>query len=323
MTQVLVLLEHKDGRLHPSSAGLLAIANRIGDPVALIVSDSVGDALITEHVGNAGAAKLILAHSALVSSNLVTPLVDGLEAAFATLDNPVAIVVGSTLDAREAAARLAVRIGGAFFSDVLEVDDRPIVTVTQHAFGGAYSVTSTARTGVPVLSVRTPSIDPLPPVDSPSEPVTITLPDLSVPTAKVIQRHETEIRSSRPSLERASTVVSGGRGLASQAQFRLVEELADALNGAVGASRAAVDAGYCDHTLQVGQTGVTVSPDLYVAVGISGAVQHPAGMQSAKTIVAINKDSSAPIFELADFGVVGDLFTVLPQLTAALIARDS
>ena len=322
MSHVVVLLEHKDGSLLGGSASLLAAGGRSGEPVALIVSATDDTADLARQAAEAGASRLIIAYTASAESDLITPLVDGLEAALATLETTTAVIVGSTLDAREAGARLAIRVGGAFLTDVLEIVDGRTLTVTQHAFGGAYTVTATARVGLPVLSMRSSSPEPLPPVRTPGAPVTIRLPETTSPTARVLARHETGRSSTRPPLERAATVVSGGRGLASASQFYLIEDLADAFGGAVGASRAAVDAGFCDHTLQVGQTGVTVSPDLYVAVGISGAVQHLAGMQSAKTIVAINKDASAPIFEIADFGVVGDLFTVVPQLTAALQARD-
>lgn len=321
MAHVLVLLEHRQNTLHPNSAALLAAAGRIGKPVGLVVcAPGAGDSL-AEQVAGLGVANLIVAQTNSADTNLVTPLVDGLQAALAILD-AMAIVVSSTLDAREAGARLAIRVGGAYLSDVLEMTaEDGVVVVTQHAFGGAYSVTATARRGIPVVSLRSASneltLRPVPP----GTPTTIVLAESAAPAATITERHETGQVSARPALERASTVVSGGRGLASQAQFQLVEDLADAFGAAVGASRAAVDAGFCEHTLQVGQTGVTVSPDLYVAIGISGAVQHLAGMQSAKTIVAINRDPSAPIFEIADFGIVGDLFTLVPQLTAAVNNR--
>jgi electron transfer flavoprotein alpha subunit len=233
---------------------------------------------------------------------------------------PAAVVIASTQEGKEVAGRLAVRLDSGVLIDVLAV--QPDGTATQVAFAGSAIVTSKVAQGTPLFTLRPSAVTPQPaPVTPVVEPVSVVLSERDR-LARVSQR-VAETRGTRPDLSEASIVIAGGRGVGSADNFGLIEELADLLGGAVGASRAATDSGFYPHQFQVGQTGKTVSPQLYVAVGISGAIQHRAGMQTSKTIVAINKDAEAPIFELADFGVVGDLFAVVPQAIAEIRKRKA
>jgi electron transfer flavoprotein alpha subunit len=317
MSDVLVLVEHSGGHPTSSATELFAAAARLGTPAAVVIVDRDAGPLAAE-LGGLGAATVFVATAA--DSLLVTPLVAALQAAIAASGDVSAVVVSNTIDAREAAARLAVRIGGAYQSDVVGIADDG--AVTQQAFGGAFTVTSVAGKGISIISLRPNSVTGTAPAAAGAVSA-IDISADSAPTVQITSRHTRSAASARPDLQSADIVVSGGRGLGSKEKFVLVEQLADAFGAAVGASRAAVDAGYVEHNLQVGQTGVTVSPNIYIALGISGAIQHRAGMQSAKTIIAINKDAGAPIFDIADFGVVGDVFTVVPQLIEAVNARKS
>jgi electron transfer flavoprotein alpha subunit len=232
--------------------------------------------------------------------------------------SPAAVLVASTAEGREIAGRLAIKTGSGLITDAVDLGEGMVAE--QSIFGGAIVVQSKVKTGTPIVAVRPNAVAPEPaPGQAQVENVTVEISD-AAKGAQVLDRVIQE-RGERPELTEASIVVSGGRGVGGADNFALIEKLADSLGAAVGASRAATDAGWYPHQFQVGQTGKTVSPQLYMAVGISGAIQHRAGMQTSKTIMVVNKDPEAPIFELADFGVVGDLFQVVPQLTEEITKR--
>jgi electron transfer flavoprotein alpha subunit len=319
MAEVLVLAE-----LNPAGGGVrkttleaLTAARALGEPSAVVLGAPGTAAGVKDTLAEYGAATVYVAESPEIDDYLVAPKAEVL-AALVSEKSPAAVVIPSSPEGKEIAARLAVKTGSGFLTDVTEITADG--TATQVAFAGATIVHSKVTTGTPIYTLRGNSVTPEPaPAAGTEQPVQVSLSE-QAKLARVVDR-VVEQKSSRPELTEASIVVSGGRGVASAENFSIIEALADSLGAAVGASRAAVDSGFYPHTFQVGQTGKTVSPQLYVAVGISGAIQHRAGMQTSKTIVAINKDPEAPIFELADFGVVGDLNTVVPAATEQITAR--
>ncbi|MCA0218308.1 MAG: electron transfer flavoprotein subunit alpha/FixB family protein [Actinobacteria bacterium] len=304
-----------------STARLLAMAESVGEPVLLVVARPGTCAAVAQSAGSVGARRVLVVEYEGSTGQLTVPTVDALAIACAHVA-PDAVLIANSLDGREAAGRLAARIGAAVAVDAVGVERDEEGIVARHSvYGGAYSVASAATFGPLVVTVRHGALDAQ--VESVKQPDVelLTAAPSGTRAARVTRVELDDTTSARPDLRGAARVVSGGRGLGSAASFALVEELADELDAAVGASRAAVDAGFAAPSQQVGQTGASVSPQLYLALGISGAVQHRAGMQTAGTIVAVNKDPDAPIFEIADFGVVGDLFAVVPQLIAELRAR--
>ena len=314
MTEVLVLVDHVEGEIKKSTFELLTAARTLGEPSAVVVGAPGTAAKLADGLREYGAEKIYVAESN--SAEFLSPEV-GVLAALVERVDPAAVLIATSADGKEVAGRLAVRTGSGWLNDVVALDGSG---ATHSIFGGAWTVQARANTAHPVITVRPGSVEPVAAAGAGAEE-TVDVPAAGR-SATVVSR-EPVTTGERPDLGEASVVVSGGRGVGSAEQFAVVEALADSLGAAVGASRAAVDSGYYPHQFQVGQTGKTVSPQLYIALGISGAIQHRAGMQTSKTIVAVNKDADAPIFEIADFGVVGDLFSVAPQLQEEITRRRS
>ncbi|WP_410621341.1 electron transfer flavoprotein subunit alpha/FixB family protein [Amycolatopsis sp. cmx-8-4] len=317
MAEVLVLVDHVDGEVKKVTLELLTAARALGEPSAVVVGPTGTAAKAKESLAAHGAAKIYVAEGDDAANYLVTPKVDVL-AALAQQASPAAVLVTASGEGKEVAARLAVRLGSGLIYDAVGVNGDGVID--QSIFGGAFSVKSKSSKGVPVVSIRPGAVEAETAEGAAAEE-TVEIPATDAAKATKITGVEPVTGGDRPELTEASIVVSGGRGVGSAEKFDVVEKLADSLGAAVGASRAAVDSGYYPAQFQVGQTGKTVSPQLYIALGISGAIQHRAGMQTSKTIIAVNKDPEAPIFEIADFGIVGDLFNVAPQLTEAVAKR--
>ena len=315
MAEVLVVVDHVDGAVRKPTLELLTLARRIGSPSAVFLGkgSDAAVALIAEY----GAEKVYVVDAPEIDAYLVVPKADAL-VQIAQASAPTAILVTSSSEGKEIAARAAVRLGSGIVTDAVDVDASG--AATQSVFAASFVVSAKVTHGTAIIAVKPNAAAPEAVAGAGAvENVSVAFSDLSkVPQITAV---EPRAKSGRPELTEAAIVVSGGRGVGGPEGFGVVEALADALGAAVGASRAATDAGWYPHAFQVGQTGKTVSPQLYIANGISGAIQHRAGMQTSKTIVAVNKDAEAPIFELADFGVVGDLFAVVPQLTEEVVKR--
>ena len=317
MAEVLVLAEHADGEVKKVTCELITIARRFGDPAVVWTGPGAeqGQARCAEF----GAVKIYVDADPVFDSHVVAPTA-ALLAQLVQAGSPALVLVAGTAEGKEIAARLAVKVDSGLITDAVDLaaDAEGNPVAEQSIFGGSTVVHSRVKRGTPIVAVRPHSVTPEPaPAAAELSPVSLAgAADGATITGRVVAE-----RGERPDLTEASIVVSGGRGTGSPEGFVVIEQLADALGAAVGASRAVTDAGWYPHQFQVGQTGKTVSPQLYMAIGISGAIQHRAGMQTSKTIVAVNKDPEAPIFELADFGVVGDLFKVVPQLMDEIARR--
>jgi electron transfer flavoprotein alpha subunit len=315
MSEVLVLVDHVDGAVKKPTYELLTIAKRLGEPSAVFIGPADKGAEVAEKVKAYGAEKVYVVDDAQLKGYLVAPKAEALQQ-LAEKASPAAILIPSSAEGKEIAGRLSIKLESGLITDAVDVQEGPVTT--QSVFAGNFTVQAKVTKGTPIITVKPNSAAPEEAAGAGAvEEFSPTISD-AAKTAQIVASQPRQA-TGRPELTEAAIVVSGGRGTGGN--FEPIEALADALGAAVGASRAAVDSGWMPHSFQVGQTGKTVSPQLYVANGISGAIQHRAGMQTSKTIVAVNKDEEAPMFELVDFGVVGDLHTVLPAATEEIVKR--
>jgi electron transfer flavoprotein alpha subunit len=307
---VLVLAEHDNHALRPSTLNTVTAAARCGGDVHLLVVGHNASEAAAQATKIAGISKVLLADAPQFEGGLA----EAVAAQVVALAGSYSHVVGAaTAYGKNILPRVAARLDVAQVSDIIAVESPD--TFVRPIYAGSAFATVQSKDALKVVTVRATGFDAAPASGGNAAVEAVAAaPDTGL--AKVVGQELS--KSDRPELTSARIVVSGGRGLGSAENFKMLEVLAAKLNAALGASRAAVDAGYVSNDLQVGQTGKIVAPDLYIAVGISGAIQHLAGMKDAKVIVAINKDEEAPIFQIADYGLVGDLFQLVPQLTAEL-----
>jgi electron transfer flavoprotein alpha subunit len=317
MSNVFILADFVGGKAAKTNAELATAGARIGSVTAVVFAP-VGQGSAMSAGLNAGPiSNILVVESDSFSHNGVAAVADALSQLVST-KSPAALLIASHAFGKEVAARVAVKTESGIITDAVDVSAD--LTATQLVFGGSTTVHSKVSQGTPIITLRPNSVSPDLTGASPAiETVELTISESA--KKATVTSSKPPVQGGRPELTEANVVVSGGRG--TNGDFTPVEAFADSMGAAVGASRAATDAGWYPHSHQVGQTGKSVSPQLYVACGISGAIQHRAGMQTSKTIVVINKDPEAPLFEIADFGVIGDLFAVLPKATEGVKAHKS
>jgi electron transfer flavoprotein alpha subunit len=317
MSEVFILAQFVGDKIAKTTAELATCAARIGEVTAIVLAPPGSGTALASQVTSEAISQVLVAESADFVRFGVAASADSI-AHLVNEHKPVALLITSSAFGKELAGCVAVLTESGLITDAVDVSSD--LVATQVIFGGSCTVHSRVTHGSAIITLRPNSFSPDLAKSSPEiVNVSMAISD-SAKHAEVISSQPPVVEG-RPELTEAQIIVSGGRG--TNGDFSAVETFADLLGAAVGASRAATDAGWYPHSHQVGQTGKTVSPQLYVACGISGAIQHRAGMQTSKTVVVINKDPDAPIFELADFGVVGDLFSVLPQASEGLKARKS
>jgi electron transfer flavoprotein alpha subunit len=317
MSKVLILADFSGEKATKTTAELATAGARIGEVTAIVLAAPGKGATLAATVNQGPIAHILIVESDDFAAHGVAAAGDAL-ASLVKEKSPAALLIASHAFGKEVAARVAVLTESGIITDAVDV--AADATATQLVFGGSTTVHSKVSHGVPVITVRPNSIEADFSASTPA--IENGVATISADAKKAtISSSQPPVKGGRPELTEANIVVSGGRG--TDGNFAPVEAFADVLGAAVGASRAATDAGWYPHSHQVGQTGKTVSPQLYVACGISGAIQHRAGMQTSKTIVVVNKDPEAPLFDIADFGVVGDLFNVLPKATEGVTSRKN
>ena len=317
MSTVLILADFSSDKATKTTAELATAGARIGAVTAVVLAGSGKGAALAATVNQGPIANVLVVESDDFASHGVAASADAL-ASLVKEKSPAAVLIASHAFGKEVAARVAVLTESGIITDAVDV--AADCTATQLVFGGSTTVHSKVSHGVAIITVRPNSVEADLSASSPA--ITNGTATIGSDAKKAtISSSQPPVKGGRPELTEANIVVSGGRG--TDGNFAPVEAFADSLGAAVGASRAATDAGWYPHSHQVGQTGKTVSPQLYVACGISGAIQHRAGMQTSKTIVVVNKDPEAPLFDIADFGVIGDLFNVLPKATEGITARTN